>query len=111
MEEKSKYLKNNELINIEKILLVEKVINEFMDYKRLIGNNVKILYYCKKEIINHRFEDDKNNLEIFDNLNPKKEKELITLSKLIEPTFTLYPKKKKEKRKTKTDISFYQNTS
>lgn len=110
LEEKSKYLKNNELINIEKILLVEKVINEFMDYKRLIGNNVKILYYCKKEIINHRFEDDKNNLEIFDNLNPKKEKELITLSKLIEPTFTLYPKKKKEKRKTKTDISFYQNT-
>lgn len=110
LEEKSKYLKDNELINIEKILLVEKVINEFMDYKRLIGKNSKIVYYCKKEIINHRFEDDKNNLEIFDNLNPKKEKELITLSKLLEPTFTLYPKKKKEKRKTKTDISFYQNT-
>lgn len=110
LEEKSKYLKDNELINIEKILLVEKVINEFMDYKRLVGKNSKIVYYCKKEIINHRFEDDKNNLEIFDNLNPKKEKELIALSKLLEPTFTLYPKKKKEKRKTKTDISFYQST-
>ena len=106
LEEKSKYIKNSKLINMEKIILVDKVIKEFMSYKKLVGKNIKILCYYKDEIINHRYTDN-SNMIIYDNLNPRNENELIALSKNIEPSFRLYTKKSNEKRRTKTDKEVY----
>ena len=60
LEEKSKYIKNGKLVNIEKLLLVDKVIKEFMNYKKLVGKNIKILCYYKDEIVNHRYTDNSN---------------------------------------------------
>ena len=108
-----KYLDNREslallgkLVNIEKLLLVDKVIKEFMNYKKLVGKNIKILCYYKDEIVNHRYTDN-SNMIIYDNLNPRKENELIALSKNLEPSFKLYTKKSNEKRRTKTDKEVY----
>ena len=106
LEEKSKYIKNGKLVNIEKLLLVDKVIKEFMNYKKLVGKNIKILCYYKDEIVNHRYTDN-SNMIIYDNLNPRKENELIALSKNLEPSFKLYTKKSNEKRRTKTDKEVY----
>lgn len=93
LEEKIAY-KNSKMINLKKIEIVSKEIYQFITLKNFL-----------QEID----EEGLESLEVFEQLNPKKESELLILSKLIEPEFQLYQTKTNEKRRTKTDYAVYYN--
>lgn len=86
LDEGNHYIKDKRFINFEKIHLVNQVINEFSEYN--------------KSLSNYQYN---NKLSILDNINPKTEKELLVLAKLLEPTFCLMKKKSTSKRVTKTE--------
>ena len=94
LEEYGPYVKDISLINVDKIVLVQQILDQF--YKFRI-KNYEILR-CKK-----------NELIIIQCLDPSPEEELDKLGSLLEPNFTLNKNKSREKRITNTEINFKKN--
>ena len=94
LEEYGPYIKDKSLINVDKIVLVQQLLDQF--YKFRIKNYE--LFHCKK-----------NELIIFQCLDPAQEEELDKLGSLLEPNFVLNNNKSREKRVTNTEINFKKN--
>ena len=91
-EEKYKYIVDGNMINFEKINGVQKAIDDFFQFK-----NIK-----DKKIINLN-----EDLIFFEHLEDIKESYLEDLANKIEPKFTLYNNRRKIKRLTYIDKSFF----
>jgi len=94
LEEYGPYVKDNYLVNVDKIVLVQQILDQF--------------YKCKLK----RYEfvrSHKNELIIFQCLDPAEEDELETLGSFIEPIFALNKIKNHEKRITNTEKNFREN--
>ena len=94
LEEYGPYVKDNYLVNVDKIVLVQQILDQF--------------YKCKLK----RYEfvrSHKNELIIFQCLDPAEEDELETLGSFIEPIFALNKIKNHEKRITNTERNFREN--
>ena len=89
MEESMQYIINNN-INLNKLDKTNKIIKNFFEFK-----TQKL-----------PFEKPKH-LEILSNIKPKKEEEIETLIKQIEPKQLIFAKKYNKKRRTQSDKSFY----
>ena len=87
-EEGHKYTNEKRLINIQKIKNIKNIIDSFFAFKQ---NSLFVRHIYGLEILNE--------------LNPKSEKELETISNCLEPIFTLAKKKITVKRMTRTDIT------
>ena len=97
-EEIGPYIKKDtSWMNCDKILEVYKVINSLFNLK-----NVKY----KIRLENY---DVLKDLFILQCLDPYTERELEIRSNFLEPKFIINDKKQTKKRRTKTDISFYEN--
>ena len=97
LEESPYVQKNTSLINIEKILEIYKVLKEFYTLRQ-----VKNKYHCADENI-------RKELYLLQCLEPSNEDILSQTANLLEPKFVLSNKKMNEKRRTKTDMNFYNN--
>ena len=91
LEEYGPYTKDNSLINVDKIVLVQQILEQFYKFK------------LKKYDIIRR---TKNEFIIFQCLDPKSEEELEKLGSCLEPNFTLNNKKSEQKRPTNTEHNF-----
>ena len=89
LEEGHKYLNENKLINIQKIIFVGKIIKNIKDSQMFVYSYKPV--YC---------------LSILSDPEPLGDDELTELSEKLEPRFKLNTKKTKIKRKTKTEIKF-----
>ena len=89
LEEGHKYLNENKLINIQKIIFVGKIIKNIKDSQMFVYSYKPV--YC---------------LSILSDPEPLGDDELTELSEHLEPRFKLNTKKTKIKRKTKTEIKF-----
>jgi hypothetical protein len=89
LEEGHKYLNENKLINIHKIIFVGKIIKNIKDSQMFVYSYKPV--YC---------------LSILSDPDPLDDDELTDLSEHLEPKFKLNTKKTKIKRKTKTEIKF-----
>ena len=90
-EEKGKYITNNNtMINIEKILTIQNLLDKFYKFKHNAYNIKQI-----------------DSLSFFSCLITKNEEELELLGDQIEPIFTLKDKKEDEKRLTAIDKMFF----
>ena len=98
IEEAGPYVKdgNNNLINVDKILQVYLVINEFNKFKN-------------REYEFNINENIKNQLSIFQCIETYNEEELETMASFIEPHYVLTSKKTREKRATMTEKKFIEN--
>ena len=89
-EEIKKYVKDNTLINFEKIFIIQNILNNFFLFNNYAYNfnpNPKYAFFhC---------------------LITKTEDELEELVNKIEPVFTIYDKKREQKRFTKVDETFF----
>ena len=94
LEEYGPYVKNNSLINVDKIVLVQEILDQFYKFK---GKQYDIIRSSKNEFL------------IFQCLDPAKENELEKLSSFLEPNFVLRTKKSHEKRTTNTENNFKEN--
>ena len=94
MEEYGKYIKDNSLINADKIVLIQQILDQLFKFK--------IMQYDS-------FHISKNELLILRYLDPLTEEELDKLASLLEPKFILYKKKHKEKRVSNTEKNFKVN--
>ena len=94
LEEYGPYVKNNSLVNVDKIVLVQQILDQFYKFKSK-----------KYDIIR----SPKNEFIIFQFLDPVKEEELEKLSSFIEPNFVLNNNRSHEKRATNTEINFKKN--
>ena len=94
LEEYGPYVNENSLINVDKIVLVQQILDQFYKYRT---KKYDILRSPKNEFI------------IFQFLDPAAEEELEKLSSFIEPNFTLSEKRSHEKRATNTEIHFKEN--
>ena len=96
LEEYGPYVKDNSLINVDKIVLVQQILDQF--------------YKCKLkqyDIVRRT----KNEFIIFQCLDPLSEEELEKLGSSLEPTFNLRDKKLNQKRPTNTENNFKENYS
>ena len=94
LEEYGPYVKDNYLVNVDKIVLVQQILDQF--------------YKCKLK--SYEFvRTHKNELIIFQCLDPAEEDELETLGSFIEPIFALNKIKNHEKRITNTEKNFREN--
>ena len=91
-EENSKYIINDTLINFEKLENVQLAIEKFFNFKNA------------KDKLNPIIPEE---LWFFEDLEDLKETELEKLANKLEPEFTLYANKKKEKRKTNIDNLYF----
>ena len=91
-EENSKYIINDTLVNFEKLENVQLVMEKFFNFKNT------------KDKINPILPEE---LSFFDNLENLNETILEELANKLEPKFTLYANKKKEKRKTDIDRKYF----
>ena len=91
-EENSKYIINDTLINFEKLENVQLAIEKFFNFKNA------------KDKLNPIIPEE---LWFFEDLEDLKETELEDLANKLEPEFTLYANKKKEKRKTNIDNLYF----
>ena len=89
LEEGHKYLNENKLINIQKIIFVGKIIKNIKDSQMFVYSYKPV--YC---------------LSILSDPEPLGDDELTELSEKLEPRFKLNTKKTKIKRKTKTEMKF-----
>lgn len=89
-EENMKYLKDNYLVNFQKIEAIQDLLDNF--------NCVNETAYNFKPV---------QKLDFFQCLTTKTEEELEALANQIEPKFQLYQHKKEEKRLTKVDHVFF----
>lgn len=89
-EEIKKYIKDNNLINFDKIYIIQNLLDDFFDFNNYVYNF-----------------NPNSKFAFFHCLVTKTEDELEELEKKIEPDFTLYPKKKDKKRYTKVDETFF----
>ena len=98
IEEAGPYVKdgNSNLINVDKILQVYLVINEFNKFKN-------------REYEFNMNENIKNQLSIFQCIEAYSEDELATMATFVEPHYVLTSKKTKEKRATLTEKKFVEN--
>ena len=94
LEEYGPYVKDNSLINVDKIVLVQEILDQFFKFK---DNKYESLQNNKKDFI------------ILQCLDPLEEEELEKLISFLEPTFSLKNKKEKEKRITNTEKNFKNN--
>ena len=94
MEEYGPYIKDNSLVNVDKIALVQQVFEQLFRYK--------VNKYNK-------FELTKNELYILYCLDPASEEELEKLASLIEPKYVLFDQQRKEKRASNTEKNFKKN--
>ena len=94
MEEYGKYIKDNSLINADKIVLIQQILDQLFKFK--------LIQYDS-------FHFSKNELLILRYLDPLTEEELDKLASLLEPKFILYKKKHKEKRVSNTEKNFKVN--
>ena len=97
LEESPYVQKNTSLINIEKILEIYKTLKDFYTL-RVVKNK----YHCADENI-------RKELYLLQCLEPSNEDILSQTANLLEPKFVLSNKKMNEKRRTKTDMNFYNN--
>ena len=87
--EESKYILENNNINIEKMVKLDKAINKFFEFKK------------------YKYSFDKcKNLEILSNLNPKSLDEIEEIIQKIEPKLEIHAKKGYKKRLTQSDELF-----
>lgn len=94
LEEYGPYVKDNYLVNVDKIVLVQQILDQF--------------YKCKLK--SYEFvRTHKNELIIFQCLDPAEEDEMETLGSFIEPIFALNKIKNHEKRITNTEKNFREN--
>ena len=91
-EENSKYIINDTLINFEKLENVQLAIEKYFNFKNA------------KDKLNPIIPEE---LWFFEDLEDLKETELEDLANKLEPEFTLYANKKKEKRKTNIDNLYF----
>ena len=91
-EENSKYIINDTLINFEKLENVQLAIEKFFNFKNA------------KDKLNPIIPEE---LWFFEDLEDLQETELEELANKLEPEFTLYANKKKEKRKTNIDNLYF----
>ena len=96
LEEYGPYVKERSLINVDKISLVQQVLDQFYDFMR----------------VKYDFVDgvNKNDLIlILQCMDPKGEEELEKIASFIEPNFILNDRKTHVKRSTQTEINFKKN--
>ena len=91
-EENSKYIINDVLINFEKLENVQLSISSFFHFQNT------------KDKINPIIPEE---LNFFDNLEDLKETDLEDLANKLEPEFKLYANKKREKRLTNIDKTYF----
>ena len=94
LEEYGPYTKDNSLINASKIVLVQQVLDQLFRFKLNSYN---------------KYQTAKNELFIFQCLDPASEEELEMLASHLEPKFVLYDKKQNEKRASNTEKHFKVN--
>ena len=97
-DEGCKYINENGLVCIEKIIVNQNEIEEFKNELRPLRRKNKI-----EKLIKNNKELSELKL-IFSNINPKDINALDNISKKLEPEFTLYKELDNRKRKTKTDL-------
>ena len=98
LEEMGPYIKKGtSLMNIEKILEIYKVLQNFYKLRE-----VKNKYHCSNENI-------RKELYLLQCLDPSNEDFMIQTANLLEPKFILSNKKLNTKRRTKTDTNFWNN--
>ena len=90
VQETMGYITQNNNINIFKLDKINKLITNFFKFK-----NYK-----------YPFEKPKN-LDILSNINPKSEDEIESTIKSLEPKLLIHANKNDKKRRTQTDISYY----
>ena len=95
-EENSKYIINDILINFEKLENVQLAISKFFNFQN------------SKDKINPIIPEE---LGFFDNLEDLKESDLEELANKLEPEFTLGANKKREKRITNIDKTYFMDTN
>ena len=91
MEEYGKYIRDKSLINADKIVIVQQILDQLFKFKL---KQYDIFHITKNEFI------------ILQYLDPLSEDELDKLASLLEPKFILYNKKHKEKRVSNTEKNF-----
>ena len=91
LEEYGPYVKENSLINVDKIVLVQQIFEQLFKFKLNKYNQINT---------------KKNELLILHYLDPASEEELEHLASLLEPKFTLSDEKQKEKRASNTEKNF-----
>ena len=96
-EEKSKYIVNGVLINIEKIEIIQKTMDNFFKFR----------YLVKKEV--NKIPKQLNFFENLENLENLKEEKLERIANNIEPNFNYA--QKKIKRLTLIDKKYFSNES
>lgn len=94
LEEYGQYIKDNSLIDVNKIVLVQQVLDQLFRFKLHTYN---------------KYHTTKNELFILQCLDPAPEEELEKLASFLEPNFVLYDKKQKEKRASNTEKNFKVN--
>lgn len=94
LEEYGPYIKDNSLINVDKIVLVQQVFEQLFKFKLNSYNKLN---------------NTKNELFILYCLDPASEEELEKLASRLEPIFILFDKKKSEKRASNTEKNFKTN--
>ena len=94
LEEYGPYIKDNSLVNVDKIVLVQQIFDQIFQFR---SYNYDI------------FGSRKNELIYFQCLDPCEESKLEKLASSLEPNFTLNNKKTHEKRITNTELNFKKN--
>lgn len=94
LEEYGPYVKETSLINVDKIVLVQQILDQLYKFK------------IKKYDF---YRNPKKEFTIFQCLDPASEEELEKLASFIEPNFNLSNKKTHVKRITNTEIKFKEN--
>ena len=96
LEEYGPYVKERSLVNVDKIALVQQILDQFYEFTKVKYNFIEGF--------------NKNNvIMILQCLEPKAEEELEKTASYIEPNFVLGDKKSHVKRVTNTEINFKNN--
>ena len=96
LEEYGPYVKERSLVNVDKIALVQQILDQFYEFTKVKYNFIEGV--------------NKNNvIMILQCLEPKAEEELEKIASYIEPNFVLGDKKSHIKRATNTEINFKNN--
>ncbi len=94
LEEYGPYVKENSLINVDKIVLVQKILDQIYKFK---SEKYDFVISTLKE------------LSILQCLDPSPEEELEKLAKFLEPNFVYNNKRSHEKRASNTEKKFKEN--
>ena len=94
LEEYGPYVKDNSLINVDKIVLVQQVLEQFYKFK-----------YKKYDFVRSTLKE----FSIFQCLDPSPEEELEKLAEFLEPNFVYNSKRSHDKRASNTEKNFKKN--